>query len=161
MSAVISPDGLYRYRLERDVSLHGLVFAYFGVNGATADATTDDQTVRKWKGFTIRNGGRRYITGNAFGYRTPNVSQLAHVDDPVGPDNAAHLAQIILDADILVPCWGSRDKLPARLHHYLDALRAQLFASGKPVLVFGITKSGDPMHPLMLGYGTKLVSWKR
>ncbi len=61
--------------------------------------------------------------------------------------------------DVLVPCWGSRTKLPKSLHVHLDRLLEQLVASGKPVLAFGVTGSGDPKHPLMLGYSTKLVPW--
>lgn len=45
MSAVISPCGVYRYRLERTIRLQqGPVYAYFGVNGSTATATEDDHT---------------------------------------------------------------------------------------------------------------------
>jgi hypothetical protein len=54
MSAVISPCGLYRYRLER----HGLSgaggVAWIMVNPSTADATQDDATIRKVIGFTER-----------------------------------------------------------------------------------------------------------
>lgn len=158
-SAVISPCRRYRYRLEREVSANGLAFAYFGINGSKADATIDDQTTKKWIGFTRRNGGRKYIVGNPFAFRSQDVRLLADVGDPVGPENAQHLAGIIRDADILVPCWGSRNKIPERLHPQLDALRDLIFASGKPVRVFGFTASGDPKHPLMLGYDTALVNW--
>ena len=157
----MSPCGTYRYRLERDVSLDGLVFAYFGVNGSTATATEDDHTVTKWIGFTKLNQGRRFIVGNAFGYRATDVGELARALDPIGPNNDTHLDQIMRDADILVPCWGSRSKLPRRLHGRLDALRDRLDACGKPVKVWGLSKSGDPLHPLMLAYATPLISWNR
>ncbi|MGF8375398.1 DUF1643 domain-containing protein, partial [Klebsiella pneumoniae] len=87
------------------------------------------------------------------------VRELATAVDPVGPENEIHLERIIRDADVLVPCWGSRTKLPKSLHVHLDRLLEQLVASGKPVLAFGVTGSGDPKHPLMLGYSTKLVPW--
>lgn len=161
MSAIISSCGIYRYRLERDVQLAGVIIAYFGVNGSTATATEDDHTVRKWIGFTKIHGGRRFIVGNAFAYRATEVGQLGQALDPVGPDNDLHLAEIIDEADILVPCWGSRVKLPKSLHGRLDALREQLFNAGKPVKVWGLAKSGDPLHPLMLGYNTPLVEWIR
>lgn len=160
MSAIITECGTFRYRLEREVQLTGIVIAYFGVNGSTATATENDHTVRKWIGFTRVNGGRRFIVGNAFGYRATDVNALAHADDPVGPENDAHLAAIIADADLLVPCWGSRQKLPPRLRYRMDDLRDMLFTSGKPVKTFGFTKSGDPLHPLRLGYDTPLVEWK-
>ena len=160
MSAIISKCGMYRYRLERDVQPEGLVFGYFGVNGSTATATEDDHTVRKWIGFTKVNGGRRFIVGNAFAFRATDVRELATMVDPVGPENEIHLERIIRDADVLVPCWGSRTKLPKSLYVHLDRLLEQLVASGKPVLAFGVTGSGDPKHPLMLGYSTSLVPWR-
>lgn len=159
-SAVISPCTDYRYRLDREVQERGLVFAFFGVNGSTAGPIEEDQTTKKWRGFTLRNGGRRYIAANPFAYRSTDVRRLAEVADPVGPENARYLREIIDEADVLVPCWGSRDKIPERLRHHLDALRAQIFASGKPVKTFGFTSSGDPKHPLMLGYDTPLIDWR-
>ena len=84
VSATISECGKYRYRLDLEVCESGLTFAYFGFNGSTATATQDDHTVKKWIGFTGRNGGRRFIVGNVFGYRTALVNELKSVDDPVG-----------------------------------------------------------------------------
>lgn len=158
-SAIMDVDEIWRYRLDREVQTEGLVFAYFGVNGSTATATENDQTVKKWIGFTTRNGGRRFIAGNPFAFRARDVRELAKVADPVGPDNAKHLLEIIAEADILVPCWGNRSKLPKHLRWRLRTLKADIFASGKPVKIFGLTKTGDPMHPLTLGYDTPLVDW--
>ncbi|MFM0058579.1 DUF1643 domain-containing protein [Paraburkholderia phytofirmans] len=160
-SAIISACGRYRYRLDRAVQDCGIVIAYYGVNGSTAGETDNDQTVMKWIGFTQRNGGRKFIVGNAFGFRSKNVRLLATVDDPVGPDNAMHLQTIISEADLHVPCWGDRGKVPQRLRYRFDELETRLRQSGKPIKVFGLTKGGDPMHPLMLSYSTKLTDWIR
>ena len=97
--------------------------------------------------------------GNAFGFRATKVRDLATARDPVGPENDRHLSEIIADADVLVPCWGARGKLPPELRHHLDSLRDKLFLSGKPVKVFGFSQSSDPLHPLMLRYDTQLVDW--
>ncbi len=160
-SAVFSADRKHRYRLDRDVQPSGVVAAYFGVNGSTAGEDEEDQTTLKWRGFSMRNGFARYIAANPFAYCATDVSELARAADPVGPDNARHLAEVILEADVLVPCWGNRGKLPQHLRHHLDDLADLLFASGKPVRIFGLTASGDPKHPLMLGYDTPLRSWVR
>lgn len=159
MSAIISPCGTWRLRLDRSIkSPKGqLVFAFFGVNPSTDDGDISDATSRKWYGFTERNGGCRYIAGNPFAYRSTDVKKLSSVAEPVGPENGTYLARIIQEADVLVPCWGNRSKVPKHLRFHLDRLMYQLMNSGKPVKVFGITKSGDPMHPLMLGYDTPLV----
>lgn len=157
MSAVLSACGKYRHRLDRDVQLDGIVFAFFGVNCSTATTDEDDATVRKWRGFTMRNGGRRFIVGNPFDYRATDVRELARVSDPVSAENDRYLAEIIAEADVLVPCWGNASKVPDRLQHHFDSLMRRCIASGKPVKVFGWTKSNDPMHPLMLGYDTPLT----
>lgn len=161
MTAVLSPCCRYRYRLERQVAHSGPTYAYFGVNGSTADANEDDHTVRKWRGFTVQYGGSRLIVGNAFAFRATDVCELAAADDPVGPDNSRYLRQIVDEADILVPCWGSRLKVPAPLRFHFDNLADMIFASGKPVMAWGFTLSGDPLHPLTLGYRTKLRPWRR
>lgn len=159
MSAIISDCGRYRWRLERELAEHGNVIAFFGVNPSTAGPEIEDQTTMKWRGFALANGARRYIAGNPFALRATDVKELAKASDPVGSENARHLREIIADADVLVPCWGSRTKLPPILRHHLDALARLLWDSGKPVKNFGLTKSGDPMHPLMLGYKTPLCEW--
>jgi len=159
MSAVISACGLYRYRLDRPALPRGIVIAYYGVNGSTAEHVKNDHTVSKWHGFTLLNKGSRFIVGNIFGYRSKDVKMLAMATDPVGPENDAYLAEIIAEADIHVPCWGPRSKVPAKLRYRYDVVEAMLVASGKPMKCFGLSKSGDPLHPLMLGYDTPLVDW--
>lgn len=159
MSAIISPCGTWRYSLGREVRESGPVYGYFGVNGSTATADEDDHTVRKWIGFTRAFGGSRFIVGNPFAYRATDVRRLAETLDPVGPDNAQWLAALISEADILVPCWGNTAKVPKHLRFHFRRLERQIRAAGKPVRVFGLTKSGDPMHPLMLPYSTQLQPW--
>lgn len=160
MSAIISDCRLYRYQLTREVDMFGTqVLAFFGVNPSTADERLDDPTVTKWITFTKLNQGRRFIVGNVFAYRATNVKDLSLIEDPVGPDNQNHLRSIIAEADLLVPCWGARVKVPKSLHHHIDKTLSLLFDSGKSVYTFGLTASGDPKHPLMLPYDTQLVNF--
>jgi hypothetical protein len=159
--AIISPDKRYRYQLGRDVQSDGLVFAFFGVNPSTANATEDDATIRKWIGFCKRNGARKFLVGNPFALRATDVRELARAEHPgpIGPDNHHHLTSIIQQADVLVPCWGSETKVPERLRYRFTVLRQLIYDARKPVRIFGLTERGDPKHPLMLGYDTPLVEW--
>ena len=164
MSAVLSPCGTYRYRLEREIpaiwwSNDAPSVALIGINPSTADATINDATIRKDLGFGGHHGWGRIIKGNIFAYRATDVSELAKVSDPWGPDNHFHLSQIFAEADIIVPCWGSRSKVPKRLHASIDKVADTLRGLDKPVLIFGLTISGDPKHTLMLGYDTPLMPW--
>ena len=171
MGAIISECGKYRYRLEREVQVEGKVLAYFGINPSTADAALDDATVRKWRGFTLRNGGRKFIVGNVFAFRATNVNAVRshYIGDLRKGESGSLESQleaescywqdVLGDADILVPCWGNRSKVPAQLRGRVDLLLRILLGSGKPVMHFGVTASGDPKHPLMLGYDTALIPW--
>ena len=156
-TATVSPCGLYRYRLSRSIATKGPVYAFFGVNPSTADALVDDATVRKWIGFSTRWGASSFVVGNVFAFRATKVRDLANDTRPAfSVENQAHLRAIASEADVLVPCWGSRNKLPEELRHHLDNTLHLLRQMGKPVKHFGLTLAGDPKHPLMLSYDTPL-----
>lgn len=84
-SAVISPCGLFRYRLER----HGLsgagAIAWIMVNPSTADATENDATIRRVIGFTERLGGGWAGVGNKFAFRAKDIKALRTASDPAPP----------------------------------------------------------------------------
>jgi len=134
------------------------VFGFFGINPSTADAEIDDATVRKWRGFTSRNGGVRFVVGNVFAYRSTDVRELKTAEIEVIA-NRQFLSEIIDECDVLVPCWGNEDKTPKELRFELDELKSMLAISKKPLLCFGLTKNGSPKHPLMLGYDTALIQY--
>ncbi len=159
MSAIISECGLYRYRLERDVAMDGPVFAFIGVNPSTADAVENDATVRKWIGFVKRWGGKRFLVGNAFAYRSKDVRVLAAAADPIGLMNDWHIMQMAAQADVIVPCWGDTAKVPKRLRARFGFLAEMLTGADKPIQCFGLTKGGDPLHPQMLAYATPLITF--
>lgn len=57
VGAVISPDGLYRYRLTRNVGApgsKGVTACVLMINPSTADAMQDDATIRRLIGFAER-----------------------------------------------------------------------------------------------------------
>lgn len=156
LKTVISDDGKYRYTLYRELGGTGPTVAFFGVNPSTATAVESDHTVSKMVGFSQKFGFGGFYIANIFAWRSKDVRQLAAVEDPIGPDNHRYIRQVIDRADILIPCWGSRKKVPKELWPQFDAMANTLKYSGTPGLSFGITQSGDPRHPLMLPYSTKL-----
>jgi hypothetical protein len=131
-----------------------------GVNPSTADATINDQTIRKEMGFISCWGGGKLLKVNAFAFRATDIRKLATADDPVGRENDTYLRRAIAKADVLIPCWGSATKLPPKLRGRLQEVAAMMRNSGKPLKIFGLTQSGDPLHPLMLSYDTPLVDWQ-
>lgn len=159
-SATLSPDGLHRFRLDRAVASKGHCYAFIGVNPSTADATLDDATVRKWRGFVTRWGGAKFVVANLFTHRAKNVKDLATCEE-VNRDfhSEHHLDAILRAADVIVPCWGDMKKVPKFHRARAGAVARRLTGFGKPLKCFGYTKDGDPLHPLMLGYDTALVDF--
>jgi hypothetical protein len=161
MSAVISPCGLYRYRLER----HGLsgagAVAWIMVNPSTADATQNDATIRKVIGFTERFGGGWAVVGNKFAFRATDVRELRAAKDPRGPENDAHLAAIMAESPIVIAAWGPLSKLPDHLRRRWRTVCAIADRVGAKLMCLGTAKDGQPLHPLMLGYETPLIEWRR
>lgn len=163
--AKLSDCGTYRYTLWRDASPIGSGNVLFiGVNPSTADAETDDATVRKWRGFSSRWGFKQFKVGNLFAFRSTDVRNLATAEDPVGPENDDRLRSLMIDADLVVPCWGNVEKVPGwkakqLMRDRVGVIREMLQSVACPVRVFGLTGNGDPKHPLMLGYSTPLQDW--
>lgn len=161
MTALISPCGHFRYRLERELAAgHGSpTVAVIMVNPSTADATKNDATIRKLIGFGDRNGWGKIIVGNLFAYRATDVRELGTVDDPVGPENDAELWRIVSSVDLIVVAWGPLSKQPkalrSRWKHFMH------IAGSVPMFSIGSTaKCGHPKHPLMLPYSSEILSWR-
>lgn len=157
MSALISACGTYRYRLERDGPGFGSTLILM-VNPSTADANTDDHTIRKLRGFGERHQWGRLMVGNLFAYRATDVRTLNSCADPVGPENDAHLSSMMADADRIVVAWGPVSKQPRayrglRWRKVVEIANRPLWSIGEPA------KCGHPCHPLTLGYDRPILRW--
>jgi hypothetical protein len=158
-SAIFSDDRFYRYRLDRVVQSEGIVASVIMVNGSEADEQQNDQTIRKLFGFSKAFGWRRFIVGNKFGQAAKDIKALRGARDPIGPDNDAHLEQIIRDGDILVFGWGALAKLPDGLRkRWIDIVRIADRVGREPHCI-GVNDDGHPKHPLMIGYDAPLIKW--
>lgn len=129
------------------------------VNPSTADAETDDATIRRVIGFSKKFGWSKVIVGNVFAYRATDIGVLARVPDPVGPDNAKHLKGILEEADHALVAWGTLAKLPSALRQEWQKLSVIAAAIDVKLMCLGTAKDGHPRHPLMLSYDSGLVDW--
>lgn len=159
-SAIFSPCGTWRYRLERDLGRDGPTVALYGVNPSTAGETVNDATIRKDMGFGERHGWGRIVKGNKFAFCSTDIKGLRVAADPKGPENDAHLEQIMRDADIHIACWGPLGKLPPHLRRRWRTVVAMAQRLGVELHCFGTAKDGQPLHTLMLAYDTPLITWK-
>lgn len=159
MSAIISPCGTYRYRLERQTAGTGQTVIVM-VNPSTADAENDDATIRKLRGFGNRYRWGRIVVGNLFAYRATDVRELARSFDPIGPENDAHLFDMLAGANQIVFAWGPTAKLPKPLRQRWKAVAAMVSELGQRAYCIGApAKDGHPRHPLMLAYASQPQQW--
>lgn len=140
--AVLSPCGQYRYCLSRSWLLGEGTVLFIMLNPSTADAETDDPTIRRCIGFARRWGYRQLLVGNLFAWRATNPRELRRVSDPVGPENDHHLVEMSVGADAVIAAWGAHGVYRNRSQHVLGLLR-------NPESL-GLTKQGHPRHPLYL-----------
>lgn len=165
--AVISEDGLYRYGLWRrwdsDYEHRNRTAAVFiMLNPSTADASKDDPTIRKCRGFAQRWGCGGLVVVNLYAWRATEPKMLYATRDPIGPENdAALIAAFQLAAShgsTPVAAWGSF-KGP-NIERRIRDVQQLATDHGVKLHAIKLSVSGKPWHPLYVPYESELVVLK-
>ena len=157
-SAVISPCGRFRYRLDRHTQGATHKVLWVMLNPSTADHEKDDPTIRKCIGFTERLGFKSLMVGNLAALRTPHPKELLAAlrrgDDIAGPDNVQHLREMFQEATVVIAAWGMHG---AALMHLIGHVDGLAWSFGRDTLYLGRCANQHPRHPLMVGYQDGLM----
>lgn len=145
-TAVVSSDGVYRYRLGRVWAPTAPVMCWVMLNPSTADAATDDATIRRCVFYARREGCGSIDVVNLFAYRATDPDRLVaaatagvHV---VGPANLYHAMSALRAANVVVAGWGANyRRLPES-----PVVRMMAAMPVRPVCL-GVTSGGYPRHP--------------
>lgn len=145
----------YRYMLTRRWA-DGPTVTFVMLNPSTADARNNDPTIRRCLGYARAWGCGRLKVVNLYAYRSTKPAGLWKVEDPVGPENDAHLEDAAYvaarDRGLLVAAWG--------VHARPDRIVEVLAIPGMDrLMALGVTKAGAPRHPLMMRADAKLSPW--
>ena len=98
----------YRYRLERHWSGGEGLCAFIMLNPSTADARSDDPTIRRCIGFARRWGYGGLLVANLFARRATDPQELFAARDPVGGlANRDALLRVIDEAALILCAWGA------------------------------------------------------
>lgn len=154
--SIASPDNRYRYTLWRDLEnelLGSGTMLFVGLNPSTADASTDDPTIRRLKSFAIGFGFAMLAVGNLFAYRTSNPAEMLQAHDPIGPDNDWYLRELIDMSNVVLCGWGTDGKHRGRDRKVMSMI-------GGKAHCLAINKDGSPTHPLYLPNSSKLTPYK-
>ncbi|MGI3786458.1 MAG: DUF1643 domain-containing protein [Janthinobacterium lividum] len=152
-SAEVSPDGRYRYALQRTWAPGRPRMLWVLANPSSADARADDPTLRRCIRFARDHGCGGLAVVNLWAWRSARPLDLADVIDPVGPDNDSWIATLRGQADgPVVLGWGVQSD-QVRVATVLGLLGT------RPKHCLGQTRDGHPRHPLYVRAGTRLRPW--
>lgn len=166
MSATISSCGIYRYTLSRRVapsmfSTSDRRVLWVMLNPSTADASTDDPTIRRCAGFTERLGFESFVVVNLFALRATNPKSLLTPANGADETNDDHIARAANGADLIVVAWGANVRKPMLAHRPGEVIRI-LCATPRatPIVALGLLADGTPQHPLYMPYGFAPVPFR-
>lgn len=149
--ASFSKCSRYRYLLGREWSDENPPIVFVGLNPSTADAFTDDPTIRRCIRFAREWGFGSLIMANLFAFRSPDPNELLEIIDPIGKWNDEVLALIASLRFETVFMWGTKGSLRHR-----DEIVKPLFPNAR---CFGVNQDQSPKHPLYLKSSTSLVAF--
>lgn len=155
-SAVISECGRYRYELRRVWDPTGPVLEFIMLNPSKADASIDDPTVRRCIGFAKAWGYGGIVIRNLFGWRATDPAELVNLQDPVGPENRAHLANA--DADCTIVAWGAHPAAVGWWNGYPFGWQKTAIVRPK-LFCLGTNAGGSPKHPLYVPADRTPIRW--
>lgn len=152
MTAVISADGRYRYRLHRTWDADKPTVLWIMLNPSTADADVDDPTIRRCLGFSFKFGYGSMSVGNLYAFRStdPAVLWSMAAMDARGPDNAKHIQVMASESKDIICAWGVGGG---------SGLSPTMQALNRTMHCLGLTKHGAPRHPLYVGRSVQLTPY--
>jgi hypothetical protein len=145
MSVTFDATGKYRYVLWREWQENALSVSFIMLNPSTADAHTDDPTIRRCIGFARSWGYGALEVVNLFAYRATQPIELRRAPDPVGKDNDRYLLAAGQRSQLVILAWGNWGSLNQR-----DRAVLHLLGDRRDIYCLGRTRSGQPRHPLYL-----------
>ncbi len=153
--AVYSDCERFRYVLTREWDPTGGKALFVMLNPSTATEVQNDPTVERCERRARALGFGAFRVTNIFAFRATDPKVMRAAPDPVGPENDAAIRDSADWADRIVCAWGSHGA-------FLDrgaAVEQVLRATGAPLFHLGLTKAGQPRHPLYIGYARQPEAW--
>ena len=153
--AVYSDCEAYRYTLTRTWDAGGRRVLFIMLNPSTATELQNDPTVERCERRARALGYGAFRVCNIFAYRATNPRDMRAQPDPVGPENDAAILDALTWTQTTIAAWGSHGEHLGRG----NAVAALLRQAGAAPLHLGLTKGGQPKHPLYIGYKVQPVVW--
>jgi len=140
--ADFSEDGLYRYALWRIWDESKPFVMFVGLNPSTANAETDDPTIRRVKSIASNLGFGGVYMCNCFSYISTNPDMLKEETLEAMMKNANTLSNVSERCREVIFAWGNFSIVKKC---GIDVKLSERFPSAKALF---INKNGSPKHPL-------------
>lgn len=159
--AYLSECGQYRYWLTRIWNRSRPFLPWVMLNPSTADAEKDDATIRVVVGRSALLGYGGVVVLNLFAYRATDPKVMKAASDPVGPENMDVILEIARRYKRIMCAWGD-DGGHMRQASNISAMLVNMdpLNSGISLWHLGLTKGGNPKHPLRISYSVEPELWK-
>ncbi|WP_376876561.1 DUF1643 domain-containing protein [Albirhodobacter sp. R86504] len=154
-TAVYSDCEQYRYLLTRVWVPDGKRALFIMLNPSTATEQQNDPTVERCERRARALGFGAFRVCNIFAYRATDPRVMRAIPDPVGPENDRAILESLPWADQVICAWGAHGEHLGRGAQ----MEALLRESDCPLYHLGLTKSGNPKHPLYISYTQQPELW--
>lgn len=164
-TAILDRDGRCRYVLTRrtrhEQHEHRPPVVFVGLNPSTADATADDNTIKRCMGFAERWSAGGIIMVNLFAFRATHPQVMKAEPEPVGGWNNWLLSTVAHHHGGPTTGWIAAWGEDGRHRNRARTVREILDGHGIQLRCLGVSKQngrthGEPYHPLYQPYDAVL-----
>ncbi len=154
--AVYSDCERYRYQLTRTWQNDGRKALFIMLNPSTATEIQNDPTVERCERRARTLGFGAFRVTNIFAWRDTDPRNMKQAKDPVGPENDNAILEACHWTDQIICGWGTHG---AHLNRSA-AVKILLLSTELPIFHLGLTKYGQPKHPLYIAYSQQPELWR-
>ena len=158
---LFSECGSYRWILKRELLIGEKTVVFIGLNPSKANSLNNDRTLVRIINFCSRWNYKNIYMINLFGLISKSPIQLSKNNDPIGKNNDLITLKSLefwredSNCDLWLG-WGDKGQLKGRDRKVLKLIKNfSNFKSyenndSKRVLSLGLSKKGNPRHPLYM-----------
>tara|TARA_Y100001968_G_scaffold153660_1_gene140391 strand:- start:179 stop:643 length:465 start_codon:yes stop_codon:yes gene_type:complete len=134
---------------------------FIGLNPSKANSVNNDRTLLRIINFCSRWNYKNIYIINLFGLVSKSPFQLSKSKDPIGENNDLITLKVLefwranIDCDLWLG-WGDKGELNRRNREVLKLIKNHSYLNSneknhsKRILSFGLSKKGNPKHPLYM-----------
>ena len=151
----------YRWILKRELLVGEKTLVFIGLNPSKANSVNNDRTLKRIINFCSKWNYKNIYVINLFALISKSSAQLHKSKDPVGLNNDLITLKVLefwsknINCDLWLG-WGDKGQLYKRdfavlkLIKNLSNLKSRENNNSKRLFCLGLSKKGNPRHPLYM-----------